>query len=78
MIAHAKFGIGVLLYNVNTREDGLVTKAYQSAETGEPMYTVDVPVRDSSWALGHLISDWDENVLELSGNSMLKNWEGLR
>jgi hypothetical protein len=73
MIARAKFSVGVLLYNVNTREDGLVTKAYQSAETGEPMYTVNVPVRDSTWALGHLISDWAERVLELSDNAMLKN-----
>jgi hypothetical protein len=68
----AKFRIGVLLHNRNTKEDGLVTRVYQPAECGETMYEVAVPVPSNTWAGGHYVSDWTESVLKLSDNASLK------
>jgi len=72
MITHAKFCTGILLHNRNTKEDGLVTRVYQSAELGETMYQVAVSIRPDTWAGRHLVSDWAESTLELSDNAMLK------
>jgi hypothetical protein len=36
MTAPVKFGIGELLHNRNTNEDGLVTWVYQLLRSGEP------------------------------------------
>jgi hypothetical protein len=63
MIAHAKFCTGILLHNRNTKEDGLVTKVYHSAELGETMYQVAVSIRPDTWAGRHLVSDWAESTL---------------
>jgi hypothetical protein len=72
MTANAKFGAGILLHNRNTKEDGLVTRVYQSAEFGETMYQVAVSIRPDTWAGRHLVSDWAESTLELSDNAILK------
>jgi hypothetical protein len=72
MIAHAKFCTGILLHNRNTKEDGLVTRVYQSAELGETMYQVAVSIRPDTWEGRHLVSDWAESTLELSDNAILK------
>jgi hypothetical protein len=66
MIDHAKFCIGILLHNRNTKEDGLVTRVYQSVELGETMYQVAVSIRPDTWASRHFVSDWAESTLELS------------
>jgi hypothetical protein len=72
MTANAKFCAGILLHNRNTKEDGLVTRVYQSAELGETMYQVAVSIRPDTWAGRHLVSDWAESTLELSDNTILK------
>ena len=72
MTANAKFCAGILLHNRNTKEDGLVTRVYQSAELGETMYQVAVSIRPDTWAGRHLVSDWAESTLELSDNAILK------
>jgi hypothetical protein len=72
MIANAKFCIGILLHNRNTKEDGLVTRVYQSAELGETMYQVAVSIRPDSFEGRHLVSDWAESTLEPSDNAVLK------
>jgi hypothetical protein len=69
---HAKFCIGILLHNRNTKEDGLVTRVYQSAELGETMYQVAVSIRPETWSCRHLVSDWAESTVELSDNAILK------
>jgi hypothetical protein len=71
MATHAKFRIGVLLQNRNTKEDGLVTRVYQLAECGVTMYEVAVPVPPDTWAGGHYVSDWAESTLKLSDNAIL-------
>jgi hypothetical protein len=60
--ADAKFGIGELLYNRNTKEDGRVTRVYEFE--GSVMYEVSVPAIPI-WA-NHYSSDWPESALELS------------
>jgi hypothetical protein len=60
-----------LVYNRNAKEDGSVRRAYNS--NGVRMYEVAVPQRGDSWAGGHYISDWAEDVLQLSGNENLKS-----
>ena len=72
MTANAKFCAGILLHNRNTKEDGLVTRVYQSAELGETMYQVAVSIRPDTWAGRHLVPDWAESTLELSDNAILK------
>jgi hypothetical protein len=72
MIANAKFCIGILLHNRNTKEDGLVTRVYQNAELGETMYQVAVSIRPDSLEGRHLVSDWAESTLEPSDNAVLK------
>jgi hypothetical protein len=44
MTQHAKFGIGVLLHNRSTNEDGLAIRMYQPAERAETMYEVALPI----------------------------------
>jgi hypothetical protein len=72
MTANAKFCTGILLHNRNTKEDGLVTRVYHSAELGETMYQVAVSIRSDSLEGRHLVSDWAESTLELSDNAVLK------
>jgi hypothetical protein len=71
-----KFREGVLLHNSQTKEDGLVSRAYQS--DGQTMYEVWVPVKPDTWALGHCISNWYESKLELSDNVNLKSSDPRR
>jgi hypothetical protein len=70
---HAKFRIGVMLHNRNTKEDGLVTTVYQPGECGEIMYEMAVPILPGTWAGRHYVSDWAESVLALSDNAILKS-----
>jgi hypothetical protein len=72
MAQNAKFGVGVLLHNRSTQEDGLALRMYQRTERGEPMYEVAIPILFDTWAARHNVSDWAESVLELSGNVVLK------
>jgi hypothetical protein len=60
-----------LVYNRNTKEDGAIRRAYES--NGAAMYEVAVPQRGDSWAGGYYISDWAEDVLQLSNNERLKS-----
>ena len=73
MIAHAKFIIGVLLRNRNTKEDGLVKRVYEVADSGETMYEVAVPAIPNTWLGNHYVSDWAESILELSKNAVLES-----
>jgi hypothetical protein len=70
---HGKFSVGALLHNRNTKEDGLVTRAYQPGARGDTMYEVAVPILLNIWAGGHYVSDWSESTLELSDNMTLKS-----
>jgi len=65
-----KFQHGDLVYNRNTKEDGVIRRAYNSK--GVRMYEVAVPQRGDSWGRGYYISDWAEDVLQLSSNERLK------
>ena len=60
-----------LVYNRNTKEDGVIRRAYKS--NGTAMYEVAVPQRGNSWAGGYYISDWAEDVLQPSTNALLKS-----
>ncbi len=60
-----------LVYNRNTKEDGVIRRAYKS--NGAAMYEVAVPQRGDSWAGGYYISDWAEDVLQPSSNERLKS-----
>lgn len=63
------FRTGDLLHNHTTKEDGSVRRVYK--KDGLTMYEVWVPRRANSWKLGHDISNWAENVLDLSCNDRL-------
>jgi hypothetical protein len=65
MNAHAKFDIGVLLYNRNTNEHGLVKRVYEVR--GAVMYEVSIPATPFTY----YTSDWGEAPLELSNNKAL-------
>ena len=66
-----KFRFRACVYNVNTKEDGAIRKAYET--NGVTMYEVSVPMNSYEWASGHYISDWAEDVLQLSNNEHLKS-----
>ncbi len=63
------FEYGDFVYNRNTKEDGVIRRAYESNCTA--MYEVAVPLRGDSWAGGYYISDWAEDVLQISSNDRL-------
>jgi len=67
MNAQAKFSIGVLLHNRNTKEDGLVKRVYQVG--GSAMYEVSIPATPDTY----YTSDWGESALEVSKNKPLKS-----
>ncbi len=69
MTAHPLFRVDDLLHNRNTHEDGAVRRVYE--RNGLIMYEVWVPKLAGSWKLGHHVSDWAENVLELSTTKFL-------
>jgi hypothetical protein len=60
-----------LVYNRNTKEHGAIRRAYES--NGAAMYEVAVPQLGDSWAGGYNISNWAEDVLQLSSNERLKS-----
>jgi hypothetical protein len=60
-----------LVYNRNTKEDGVIRRAYEP--NGAAMYEVAVPQRGDSWAGGYYISDWADDVLQLSSNECLRS-----
>ncbi len=66
-----KFQLGDLVYNRDTREDGLIRRVYE--RNGATTYEVAVPRMKDSWGRGYCISDWDENVLQPSNNEGLKS-----
>jgi hypothetical protein len=65
------FQLTDLVYNRNTKEDGAVRRIYET--NGAAMYEVAVPQERNSWAYGHYISDWAEDVLQLSNNEVLRS-----
>jgi len=66
-----KFKLKDLVYNRNTKEDGTIRQIYET--NGVAMYEVAVPQNRDSWAGGYYISDWAEDVLQLSNNELLKS-----
>jgi hypothetical protein len=67
-----KFYVRNLLFNRNTKEDGVVRRVYQKVGGGV-MYEMFVPAKGDSWASGYYISDWAEDVLQPSNNLRLKS-----
>jgi hypothetical protein len=65
----AKFHVGRLLYNRDTKEIGFISSVL--AEDGDIRYEVWVPKKYDSWKAGYRISLWLERVLELSANERL-------
>ena len=65
------FRLKDLVYNRNTKEDGAVRRIYET--NGVTMYEVAVPQQADSWAGGYYISDWVEDILQLSNNERLKS-----
>jgi hypothetical protein len=66
-----KFQQGDLVYNRNTKEDGAVIRVYET--NGARMLEVAVPKHCDSWVTGCYLSDWAEDVLQLSNNECLKS-----
>jgi hypothetical protein len=66
-----KFQHRDLVYNRITAEDGAIRKVYGA--TGAVMYEVAVPKPRGGWTAGFYISDWSEEVLQLSNNQNLKS-----
>ena len=66
-----KFKLKDLVYNRNTKEDGTVRQIYET--NGVAMYEVAMPQNRDSWAGGYYMSDWAEDVLQLSNNELLKS-----
>ena len=66
-----KFKLTDLVYNRNTKEDGTIRQTYET--NGAAMYEVAVPQQRDTWAAGYYLSDWAEDVLQLSNNELLKS-----
>ena len=64
------FRLKDLVYNRNTKEDGTIRRIYET--NGIATYEVAVPQNRDSWAGAYNISDWAEDVLQLSTNEPLK------
>jgi hypothetical protein len=65
------FQLRDLVYNRNTKEDGLIRRVYEA--NGAAMYEVAVPQWGNSWSAGYYISDWAEDVLQHSSNVRLQS-----
>ncbi len=65
------FQLKDLVYNRNTKEDGTIRRVYET--NGVAMYEVAVPQKRDTWAAGFYLSDWAEDVLQLSNNALLKS-----
>ena len=68
---NGKFQPRDLVYNRNTTEHGAIRKVYETQ--GATMYEVAVPMHGDAWGSGFCISDWAEDVLQLSDNVRLKS-----
>jgi hypothetical protein len=56
------------VYNRNTREDGTIRRIYET--NGGAMYEVTMPQQDDDGTTGYYVSDWAEDVLQLSDNAL--------
>ena len=65
------FQLSDLVYNRNTKEVGTIRRIFET--NGIATYEVAVPQKGDSWAAGYYISDWAEDVLQLSHNARLKS-----
>ena len=65
------FGIGHLIRNKKTNEDGRITTVKNGAE--ETVYSVSVPLDPVSWKLGAVPASWPESDVEASENASLLN-----
>ena len=65
------FQLKDFVYNRNTKEDGTIRRVYET--NGVAMYEVAVPQKCDTWAAGFYLSDWAEDVLQLSNNELLKS-----
>jgi hypothetical protein len=65
------FQLKDLVLNRNTKEDGTIRRVYDT--NGVAMYEVAVPQKRDTWEAGFYISDWAEDVLQLSNNELLKS-----
>jgi len=50
---------------------GAIRRVYET--NGAAMYEVAVPQKRDTWAAGYYISDWAEDVLQVSNNELLKS-----
>jgi hypothetical protein len=66
-----KFEQGDLVYNRDMKEDGAVRRVYEA--NGITMYEMAVPKYGDWCAAWFYISDWSDDVLQLSGNEFLKS-----
>ena len=66
-----KFQPGDFVYNRDTKEDGAVSRVYETNDS--TMYEVAVPKHSDSWVAGFYLSLWAEDVLKLSDNRHLKS-----
>jgi hypothetical protein len=65
------FELRDLVYNRITKEDGAIRRVYKT--NGSSMYEVTVPRRADTWGAGYYVSDWAEDVLQISNNERLKS-----
>jgi hypothetical protein len=66
------FRLGDLVYNHATKENGAIQRVY--TKNGAAMYEVAVPQQGDTWAAGYCISDWADDILQLSNNERLKSY----
>ena len=59
------------VYNRDTKEHGLVKQVYE--KDGITMYQVWLPATLELLRWGHFVSDWAEDVLDLSDNVLLRS-----
>jgi hypothetical protein len=69
--ANCRFRPDECVYNRDTKEHGLVKQAYE--KDGVTMYKVFLPATPQLLRWGHFVSDWAEDVLELSDNVLLRS-----
>ena len=65
------FGIGHLIRNKKTSEDGRVTAVKERGEGA--VYSVSVPLQPTSWKLGAVAASWSESDVEASQNESRRN-----
>jgi hypothetical protein len=69
--ANCRFRADECVYNRDTKEHGLVKQVYE--RDGVTMYKVFLPATPQLLRWGHFVSDWAEDVLELSDNVLLRS-----